>query len=217
MKCNKDLSECTCKDINERLKSVSNKGHFIYKMCLKCGKHYAQCECKDPVWGTSRDEIIKITEIAYPVWKVNAEWETETQLLPSGLKHDSTSFNISQREGEFDENGWWDKYKKPESKIIKLEKVLLGNFTWWMKWFCHVSLNYFDNEASAFASFEHFLEETYGDILKDKHDMVSSTKYMFLNKKTNQEDCIMGAEDTWRWKYCGCSICKEEQITIIKH
>ena len=53
VKCQKDLSECTCDDLDERLKSLSNMGVLAYRKCIKCGKHYDLCKCKNPEWGMS--------------------------------------------------------------------------------------------------------------------------------------------------------------------
>lgn len=54
MKCNKDLADCTCDDLQERLKSIGGKGgHFVYRVCKKCKLHYAKCKCEDPEWTTS--------------------------------------------------------------------------------------------------------------------------------------------------------------------
>lgn len=55
--CGNLLESCTCPDIDERLASLRNAPHFIYKMCLKCKKHYARCRCEDPKWGTSHDGV----------------------------------------------------------------------------------------------------------------------------------------------------------------
>lgn len=156
-------------------------------------------------------------EKAYPVWAVTAQWEYKT---PEGWKHNSTYFKTSQKEGIFDLQLWWNGYKNKgrESKLIKIERVLLGEFVWWMKWFCHVNLNYHDNEKDAFESFRVFLEGTYQNInILDVYDCSSMRKDTYLNKVNNREECLMGAEERWRWKFCGCEQCKKEQITIIKH
>jgi len=52
-KCQKDLSECTCGDIDERLASLNNSKYVVYRKCLICGKHYARCKCENPEWGMS--------------------------------------------------------------------------------------------------------------------------------------------------------------------
>ena len=60
MKCNRDLSECICEDLDERLKSLSNDGTLTYRKCLKCGKHYDLCKCENPEWGMSgKNEIVE--------------------------------------------------------------------------------------------------------------------------------------------------------------
>ena len=48
--CNKDASECTCEDFEDRLNEVVAASHFSYKRCAICKKHYARCKCEDPVW-----------------------------------------------------------------------------------------------------------------------------------------------------------------------
>ncbi len=48
MICKKNLSECTCDDLEERLRNVAEGGNFVYRECTKCGKHYDRCKCKKP-------------------------------------------------------------------------------------------------------------------------------------------------------------------------
>ena len=55
VKCQKELGDCTCPDINERLASLAASPHFVYRACLRCGKHYARCKCIEPAWGLSSD------------------------------------------------------------------------------------------------------------------------------------------------------------------
>lgn len=50
-KCQKDLSECVCEDLEERLNRAVSGGSFAYRYCKKCGKHYARCKCEDPEWA----------------------------------------------------------------------------------------------------------------------------------------------------------------------
>jgi len=57
MKCQNDLTDCTCADLNERLASLSNSPNFIYRKCRKCQKHYSQCKCDKPDWTTSHDNV----------------------------------------------------------------------------------------------------------------------------------------------------------------
>jgi len=56
-KCNNDLSECTCPDIDEWLASLNNSPHFIYKKCRICNKHYSRCKCENPDWTSSHDGV----------------------------------------------------------------------------------------------------------------------------------------------------------------
>jgi len=57
-KCQKDLSECICPDLEERLDSVVAKGSFVYRYCTVCGHHYARCKCENPVWAIKNDENV---------------------------------------------------------------------------------------------------------------------------------------------------------------
>jgi hypothetical protein len=48
MNCNKELSECICPDLEERLESLKSMSNVVTKWCTKCDKHYSQCKCKEP-------------------------------------------------------------------------------------------------------------------------------------------------------------------------
>jgi len=48
--CNNDLADCTCPDLQDRLKDAAKGGHFVYRKCAKCDLHYAKCKCPDPEW-----------------------------------------------------------------------------------------------------------------------------------------------------------------------
>ena len=55
-KCRKDLGECTCSDIYERLDSLRDNPHIVFRMCKKCGEHYSRCECDEPEWVSSNKD-----------------------------------------------------------------------------------------------------------------------------------------------------------------
>jgi hypothetical protein len=62
MKCNHDLSECTCPDLLDRLKSATENAPFVFKRCKKCGRYHSQCKCEQPEWeivGTSLQPAVK--------------------------------------------------------------------------------------------------------------------------------------------------------------
>jgi uncharacterized protein with PIN domain len=44
-KCNNDLTDCKCPDLEERLLSTP---FFVFKMCNVCYKHYSRCRCEKP-------------------------------------------------------------------------------------------------------------------------------------------------------------------------
>ena len=48
MRCENQLEDCTCENLEERLDKAVASGHFEYNKCAKCGKHYARCKCEEP-------------------------------------------------------------------------------------------------------------------------------------------------------------------------
>jgi len=52
VKCQNDLIDCTCDDIDERLARIG-ANNLIYRACKKCEKHYDRCKCEKPEWITS--------------------------------------------------------------------------------------------------------------------------------------------------------------------
>lgn len=51
MQCNKTLGDCTCPDLQDRLKRLG--GSLVYRKCLICEQHYSKCKCENPKWGTN--------------------------------------------------------------------------------------------------------------------------------------------------------------------
>lgn len=55
MVCNKcgPVSQCTCPDIDQRLKDTAFAPRFkflMFKWCRTCDKHYARCRCETPAF-----------------------------------------------------------------------------------------------------------------------------------------------------------------------
>jgi len=56
MKCNKELEECQCPDLAERMRELSDEGGFMAaRWCAKCDNHYARCYCAEPEWMVRMD------------------------------------------------------------------------------------------------------------------------------------------------------------------
>lgn len=150
----------------------------------------------------------------YPVWVISARWNNRD------YQNNGTSFNISHRIKYSDKvmldkaNKWWKKYclkKYPNEipELLELKCEYVGNFAWYMVWFCHKSLNRFETEEEAFKSFRNY----FYNLKKVKtYDNLDNTY-----KAKEFEYCVMGAEDEWRWKYCQCKTCKRLKQTIINH
>jgi hypothetical protein len=47
-KCCKDLHDCACHDITERLAGITK---VAMKWCRTCDQHYARCRCAEPVFA----------------------------------------------------------------------------------------------------------------------------------------------------------------------
>ncbi len=49
-KCNNDLRDCTCNDLEERLADIADSPNIACRWCIECDQHYALCKCKRPNW-----------------------------------------------------------------------------------------------------------------------------------------------------------------------
>jgi hypothetical protein len=50
-KCQSDLDECSCDDLQERMAKVSGPGGMVAaRWCATCDNHYAVCQCAVPSW-----------------------------------------------------------------------------------------------------------------------------------------------------------------------
>lgn len=61
-KCSRDLKNCVCPDIDERMRGLTDKGGpLAAKWCMICDKHYARCRCDEPLYGIRVDGLVKAT------------------------------------------------------------------------------------------------------------------------------------------------------------
>ena len=47
IRCQNEVYDCRCPDINERLAAIGNHPAFAVMWCLDCDKHIDQCDCPD--------------------------------------------------------------------------------------------------------------------------------------------------------------------------
>jgi len=47
-RCQNDLSECTCPDLQERLARLTDGGNLAVKWCRACNLSYHKCQCQKP-------------------------------------------------------------------------------------------------------------------------------------------------------------------------
>jgi hypothetical protein len=160
----------------------------------------------------------------YKIFRICAEWDQSNfsnnrVSTIYGLKPDNNNkINIEN---------WWSKLKRTKRmqevrpiKLIELKETFLGEYSWWVRWFCHVTFGRFDSSGEAVKDFKRYLNEElgaiYGDFsneeiwrIKNKNDEI---KYA-----DNSKIYLMGAEQTWRWKVCDCKHCIKNNITVITH
>lgn len=48
VKCDKDLADCICPDIDERLAKLSEHQNLGLTFCSGCGAYYSRCKCPEP-------------------------------------------------------------------------------------------------------------------------------------------------------------------------
>lgn len=168
-------------------------------------------------------------EFKYPVYRIVVSW-----LEPGGTLHKKNGKKVQANNGnvldimvrdgiaiDVDNGGldlevsdfgqhealsramaYWDKLRITSKNkplfLHKLEVSFVGFRVWLPGWFHHTSLNIYPSEAEAFESFEKYVGEN-------------------MIKHTRDEICLMGAEDRWRWRYCGCNECRRRGQTLITH
>ena len=165
---------------------------------------------------------MKKTDKKYPIYEFRA------RLNQDDYQGNFVSANVMFKEkptnGELTDRliKWWGDFLvaprtsgKPigglHPELLELTLVFKGNGAWVLKWFCHTTYNLFGSQEEAFASFHRFVIEK----MPLQHNLELPKEY--TDKHKLKTYCLMGAEDTWRWKLCGCDKCKEAGITAILH
>jgi hypothetical protein len=47
IRCQNEVYDCICPDINERLAAIANHQNFAVLWCADCNKHVDRCDCLD--------------------------------------------------------------------------------------------------------------------------------------------------------------------------
>ena len=87
MQCNKDLANCSCPDLNDRLRSLTNGKHNAARWCTVCDHHYASCTCQNPVWGLRTSGKIEAAEFVLVQKPAELPDEEDCDLCESGRHH----------------------------------------------------------------------------------------------------------------------------------
>lgn len=48
--CNTHTAECTCADLNDRMRRASDGQHIAVRWCKACDSYYSRCTCEKPEW-----------------------------------------------------------------------------------------------------------------------------------------------------------------------
>lgn len=49
--CHAPLHDCTCEDLNERMRHLTGaQGNIYSRWCRRCDSHYCRCDCEEPDW-----------------------------------------------------------------------------------------------------------------------------------------------------------------------
>lgn len=46
--CQRDIKDCICPDIEERLNKIAQRLDIVTEVCAKCGQHRDRCKCEHP-------------------------------------------------------------------------------------------------------------------------------------------------------------------------
>jgi len=160
----------------------------------------------------------------YPIYFFSAKWQYRDD--DGSLKDNSTSFFFMERA----ELSAVQLEKKKNELILSLRKkwnetghrYLPGSLrteldfhkydTWMLGWFYHKTYNQFQSQEEAFKDFQEFVDRIQAENVKNGHH---ESECVIDNP--NPYECLMGAEDRWRWRLCDCSECKAGVTTVIYH
>jgi hypothetical protein len=178
-------------------------------------------------------------EQKFPIYSFSARWSQDGEHdkkypnsyegLPEGRVWNSTGFykmfKEEQTQEELDKfvKDWWDKYvvNRPKDRqpivnpeLLELKAVYKKHDSWVITWFEHQTFDIGQTDEEALQSFE---------------DYVSRIEQENYDKDLTEQECLMGAEDRWRWHGvaddgktvtpapCRCKYCKEQGYVRIAH
>ena len=164
-------------------------------------------------------------EKKYAIYKTFALWNQ------AGLDYaNSTGFSRMYKENpgikgaRQDAINWWEKFivqprgfKKDQpslidiGQLIRLVCVFYEQETWCLIWFSHYTYNTHLTDDELRTSFSYFVDRK----MPLQHNLDVAKEYRDPDMKTY---CLMGAEDTWRWKGpCRCEHCIKNGVVRIDH
>lgn len=153
-------------------------------------------------------------EKKYPIYRFSAVWnQSDYQKNSSSCrqmyKEKLSDEDMNEKLEEFKTNVTKDK-EEVEFLVSTVEYV--EDETWVGKWFCHFTFNQFDNDSEAEKSFQDFVMRK--EVKNEENGHYNNE--MNTNRPEGYE-CLMGAEDRWRWEVCHCEHCEKNEWTIINH
>ena len=153
-------------------------------------------------------------EKKYPIYRFEAVWD-QSDFENNSTSCDSmfeTKLSNSELESKSDEFKQNIIKKHPDAKFKSCDCKYIEDETWVLKWFCHFTLNKFDDDNATIKSFEQFVNRKTDLNLQNGHHKDESNPN---SKKPFY--CLMGAEDRYRWEVCHCEHCQKGGWTIINH
>lgn len=87
--------------------------------------------------------------------------------------------------------------------------------SWVLKFFNHMTYNQFETDEEIEKSFDKFIDRKK---LLNRQNGHGDTEMRFRDDDMEKPFyCLMGAEDSWRWKICRCKHCKAQGKITIDH
>ena len=98
-------------------------------------------------------------------------------------------------------------------KCSKMNVKRLGLQPWTLTWFAHQTFRDDRSDEQLHLSFHEYVDKYRWH--QEEHRYHGPAE--FEKRFGEPYVCLMGAEDTWRWKLCECQLCKDKGIAVFEH
>ena len=187
----------------------------------------------------------------FPIYRIVARWTQDAKpgapmlknksdtagLLPGRVRNMTSFYRMERSRNDFQikqkVQKWWQEYRLDgitRPKLTRLSVDFLYYESWCVSWFSHWTFDTGQDDPEALASFHRYVDrvklynETHGEWITYRHEGVDTRRW-------SEAICLMGAEDSWRWKAasednpdnpdatppCRCKHCKKQGVLRIGH